>query len=339
MMIAEENAWVAISGIRGVGPKTLWGLADFLSQENKSAAWLLEHPDILEDQLKSRGSVSDISAAIQRVQSSNRGVCDNRVSIIHPFHSAFPPRLKELRNEHALPAILYVRGNTSLLAARSVSIVGARNAGDQALSATEMMSGELARKNINVVSGYAKGIDLTAHTSSLKEGGTTTVVLGEGINSFKSKQAIKPYFTKDNTVVVSQFEPNAHWSAHFAMTRNKLVCALSSAVVVIVSGPERDSSGRMSGTFDAGLSALKMGIPVFVVSPDYYDDSPTGNKELIGKGCVEFHPDHGVEPILKAFNQVKAQMPSSQKKSAKSKRGKAKSKNADGPDLFDNGTN
>lgn len=335
MITAEERAWVAISEIRGVGPKTLWGLADFLSQENKSAEWLLEHPDILEDQLKSRCSVSDISATIQHVQSGNKGICDNRVSIIYPFHSAFPSRLKELRNEHALPAILYVRGNASLIAARSVSIVGARDAGAQALSATEMISGELARKNINVVSGYAKGIDLTAHTSSLKEGGTTTIVLGEGINLFRAKQAIKSYFTKNNTVVVSQFEPDSRWSAHFAMTRNKLVCALSSAVVVVVSGPERDSSGRMSGTFDAGLSALKMGVPVFVVSPDYYDDSPVGNKELIGKGCVEFYPNNGVEPILKMFNQVKVKPLSLPIKLTKSNRKKTKSKNTDGPELFD----
>jgi predicted Rossmann fold nucleotide-binding protein DprA/Smf involved in DNA uptake len=335
MMTAEESAWLAISGIKGVGTKTLWRLVDFLSRENKNAAWLLDHPDILEDQLKPRCSTTDISLAAHQGQLDNRRGCDNRISIIHPFHPDFPLRLKELRNEHTLPAILYLRGNINLLTAQSVSIVGARNVDDKALVITEMIAAKLARKNINVVSGYAKGIDLAAHTSSLKERGTTTIVLGEGLNSFKAKQIIKPYFTKDNTVVVSQFEPNARWSAHFAMTRNKLVCALSSAVIVIISGPERDNTGRMSGTFDAGLNALKMGIPIFVLSPDYFYGCPTGNKDLIDRGCIEFHPEQGIEPILEAINQVRVQPPASQKKSTKSEPKKKISKNKNVPDLFD----
>ncbi len=35
-MITEENAWVAISGIRGVAPKTLWELFDYLSHRQLS---------------------------------------------------------------------------------------------------------------------------------------------------------------------------------------------------------------------------------------------------------------------------------------------------------------
>ena len=42
------------------------------------------------------------------------------------------------------------------------------------------------------------------------------------------------------------------------MVRNKLICALSKAVVVIESGPKRDADGKMSGTFDTGKTALDM---------------------------------------------------------------------------------
>jgi DNA processing protein len=42
------------------------------------------------------------------------------------------------------------------------------------------------------------------------------------------------------------------------------LCALSQAVVVIESGPAKDSRGNMSGTFDAGRSAMKMGRHIFV---------------------------------------------------------------------------
>jgi len=321
MMTAEEIAWITISRIRGVGPKTLWRLVDFLSGEHKTAVWLLEHPQILEDQLKPRCNANEILSTIRHAQSEMNNVFqghENRVSAIHPLHPKFPTRLKKLRTNFSLPAILYTRGNADLFKVPSVSIVGARNAGTMAQAVTEKLAGEFARKKINVISGYAKGIDITAHISSLRENGTTTIVLSEGINFFKAKRDIKSYFTKENTLVVSQFEPNAGWNAHFAMTRNKLICALSSAIIVIVSGPERDSNGKMSGTFNEGLSALKIGTPTFVVSPNYFDDYPSGNSKLIEKGCLEFHPENGIAPILEVISQSSIKAPISHQKTKKS---------------------
>jgi predicted Rossmann fold nucleotide-binding protein DprA/Smf involved in DNA uptake len=72
------------------------------------------------------------------------------------------------------------------------------------------------------------------------------------------------------------------------MVRNKLVSAMSQAIVVIASGQERDSNGRMSGTFDAGKSALQMGIPVFVLNPLLLNTTPVGNTDLINLGGKEF---------------------------------------------------
>ena len=46
----------------------------------------------------------------------------------------------------------------------------------------------------------------------------------------------------------------------------------------------------MSGSFDAGISALKMGIPVFVASPHFFTDPPEGNRQLIARGCRAWIP-------------------------------------------------
>lgn len=63
---------------------------------------------------------------------------------------------------------------------------------------------------------------------------------------------------------------------------------MSEAVIVITSGPAKDKKGRMSGTFDAGKSAIEMGIPVFVLNPDNLQNSPIGNKGLINIGGIPF---------------------------------------------------
>jgi predicted Rossmann fold nucleotide-binding protein DprA/Smf involved in DNA uptake len=80
--------------------------------------------------------------------------------------------------------------------------------------------------------------------------------------------------------------PYDKFSGQNAMIRNKLVCALSKAVIVISSGPERDSNGKMSGTFDAGLTALKHKIPLFVVNPSLLNPTPQGNIDLIKMGGI-----------------------------------------------------
>jgi predicted Rossmann fold nucleotide-binding protein DprA/Smf involved in DNA uptake len=82
------------------------------------------------------------------------------------------------------------------------------------------------------------------------------------------------------------------------MARNKLVCALSSALIVISSGKELDSKGRMSGTFDAAKTAMKMNIPVFVFSPDSFIKMPEGNRDLIKLGGYEITKNNAVNLIV-----------------------------------------
>ena len=334
MITAEDIAWVAISAIRGVGPKTLWGLADYLETQSKTATWLLNNPDILSERLGSRCSEIDISLAIDRARSEMSASDQNRISVVHPFHPLFPARLRLLRKEFSLPAILYAQGNIDLLSRCGVAVVGARNVGEFAMRVAETLVSEMTRRGINIVSGCAKGIDSTAHLTALNANGTTTMVLAEGINKFSVKREIRPYLTCDNTLIISQFEPDSRWSVHFAMARNKLVCAMSSAVLVIVSGPERDHEGRMSGTFDAGITALKMDIPTFVVTPSYFDDHPEGNQVLIERGCFELVPSRGVEVLIRAIAPVFPEAEPTTCRSKKALRKSSKREQGEQLDIF-----
>ena len=100
-------------------------------------------------------------------------------------------------------------------------------------------------------------------------------------------------------LTVSQFDPNVKWLARNAMVRNKLVCALSKAVVVIESGPERDTQGKTSGTFNAAKTALDMNLPLFVLNPSCLDSPPEGNAALIESGGCSLDPVDGAKEIVK----------------------------------------
>jgi DNA processing protein len=302
MNTQEGRAWISLAGIKGVGTKALWRIADYLTSRRQTAYWLLQNPELIKDALKGNKACGVPAVSVEPECDSMDSSADQPITLLHPLHPEFPNKIKELKDKASLPAILYTVGNRAILGMRSISIVGQRNAGKEAIELADSLATDLAAKGINITSGYASGIDSTAHIAALHSGGTTAIVLGEGINNFKAKPEFREYISEENTLVISQFEPRARWESYFAMARNKLVCALSNAVLVIISGPERDSSGRMSGTFDAGLSALKMEVPVFVVKPDYFPENPEGNQKLISKGGIEWDPLKGLLKIINAID-------------------------------------
>ncbi|MCJ7524364.1 MAG: DNA-protecting protein DprA [Candidatus Aminicenantes bacterium] len=301
MNTIEGRAWHVLSGAKGVGAKTLWKIADFLASRNQTASWLLQHCGEIDVVLEMKKAGIVIPGFKKNEYGELEKFANRQVTVLHPLHADFPPRLRALKDMSSLPAILYVRGNIAILNRPAVAIVGMRQAGEAALAAAAALAAEAAARDVTIVSGYAAGIDTAAHLAALRSKGTTAMVLPEGIHHFQTRPELLDHLTIDNILVISQFEPDAKWAAYMAMMRNKLVGALSEAMVVVVSGPRRDADGRMSGSFDAGMSALKMGIPVFVVSPHFFTDPPEGNRQLIARGCRAWDPAAGAAPIIETL--------------------------------------
>lgn len=302
MNTPEGRAWRALAAAKGLGPKALWRIAAFLASKGKAAAWLVEHPEKLGEALGASRAGFAIPDLVLQEHDRIERFPGREVTLLHPLHPDFPQRLRALEETLPLPALFYARGNIALLERPAVAIVGRRQPGEAALAVAAALAAGLAARGVNVISGYAPGIDSAAHGAALRAGGTTTAVLPEGLHHFQVRPEIRNDLTVDNILVISQFDPDAKWAAYQAMARNKLVAALSGALVVIVSGSERDASGRHSGTFDAGISALKLGLPVFAVDPSLFPVAPDGNRELIQRGARAWEPRTGIAPILSALN-------------------------------------
>ncbi len=231
---------------------------------------------------------------------------DEQVYIIGLDDERYPQSVKEKLKQNA-PPVLFCKGYLPLLNTKGISIVGSRDVSDFAIMLTKRIANRLAEHGFNVTSGYAKGVDTSAHLGALEGNGTTTMILSYGVNHLTVKKDIKDFNWEKNTLFVTQFMPYEKFSGQNAMIRNKLVCAMSQAVIVISSGPERDSSGKMSGTFDAGLSALNMKVPLFVLEPELLKPTPPkGNSDLIRMGGIAL--SNGVELIqyLEKLNDGKA---------------------------------
>jgi DNA processing protein len=178
-----------------------------------------------------------------------------------------------------LPPVLFAVGPTYLIATPSVGFSGARSATERGLEVAADTAEQVSGQGFNVVSGGAKRVDITAHRTALMNGGTTTVVLAEGIPQYRMRQELRAVFDPARTLVVSEFFPDAAWIAGRAMQRNRTICALSCAMVLI----EARASG---GTFAAGEAALAMGVPLFTADYSTQLESNDGNRILLERGGV-----------------------------------------------------
>jgi DNA processing protein len=80
------------------------------------------------------------------------------------------------------PVMLYVRGNSQILNAPSLSIVGTRKPTLYGSQMAERLGCDLAVRGIVITSGLARGIDAIAHHGALALGGRAIGVLGTGID-------------------------------------------------------------------------------------------------------------------------------------------------------------
>jgi DNA processing protein len=302
MKIERDYFWFRLFKAHRIGPKSLISIAKILEKEDR-------HPEMLpRNQSNFSTQFPELSKILNgkiRAEDSDKAYTEYEqlktqgVEFIYPMHPDFPPHLLEVT------PMLFIKGKRKLLTSDGVAIVGSRNVSETGVRVVRKLAADLANAGLNVVSGYAKGVDSEAHLGALDAEGTTTIVLSYGIKELRQKSAFKAFDWQQNVLAVSQFDPGVKWLARNAMARNKLVCALSKTVVVIESGVERDAQGKMSGTFNTAQTALSMNLPLFVLNPKCFDNPPKGNADLIDLGGECFDPDGGAEAIVKSISAAK----------------------------------
>lgn len=209
---------------------------------------------------------------------------------------AYPNQLRRLFGGKS-PAILFAQGNRELLNKKSVGFCGSRKTSQKGLGITDSCAKQLTEKDVVIVSGYAAGVDLTAHRSALENNGETIFVLSEGILKKTIKKEIKQYLTESNHLFVSQFMPELTWSPGNAMMRNSVIIGLSGAMILV-------ESGLKGGTFEAGEKTLSIKHPLFVVDFANPEASAEANQHFIGKGGKPIRCREGIPNLDKIIETI-----------------------------------
>jgi DNA processing protein len=154
-------------------------------------------------------------------------------------------------------AWLFVAGPAPPGAASSVAVVGGRRASPLRRAAARSLGAGLARAGWCVVSGGAVGVDAAAHAGALDAGGRTVVVLGCGLD-VPYPRANTGLFARVRAAggtLASEHPPASQPRAANFLPRNRLIAALSAAVVVVEAA---EDSGSLS-TARAGAAAASAG--------------------------------------------------------------------------------
>ena len=189
----------------------------------------------------------------------------------------FPERLEAVLGERA-PNRLWAMGNVDLIDQRAVSFCGARDASEKGIEAASHCARTATLHHFVITSGNARGVDRATHREALASGGATILVLPEGMDHFRIAPELRDVWDWDRVLVLSQFEPRTVWKAYHAMDRNKVIMALSCAMIVV-------EAGEKGGTRAAGEEALRLHIPLFAIDYGFDETVAPGNRALIAKGA------------------------------------------------------
>jgi predicted Rossmann fold nucleotide-binding protein DprA/Smf involved in DNA uptake len=189
----------------------------------------------------------------------------------------YPPALAERLADNAPPVIFGV-GDPGLLSTPSFGIVGSREIGEVGADVAKTLATEAASLGRSVVSGGARGIDQLAMNSAYQSGGSVIGVLADSLLSRIRSPGVLEALDEGRTCLLTQQTPASGFSPAAAMSRNKLIYALSELTIVVAS--DRESGGTWSGATEA----LKSANGRVVVWRG--DGEGPGNRELERLGAV-----------------------------------------------------
>ncbi|MEE8419621.1 MAG: DNA-processing protein DprA, partial [Dehalococcoidales bacterium] len=138
---------------------------------------------------------------------------------------------------------------------------------------------DLARNNITVVSGLAKGIDSVAHHSTLEAGGRTLAIFASGLDTvYPGENADLARRIMENGALISEYPLGTKPRADNFPRRNRIMSGLSLGVLVI-------EAGESSGAIITANMALEQNREVFAVPGSILSPVSKGTNQLIQDGA------------------------------------------------------
>lgn len=211
----------------------------------------------------------ELAKASQRIQ--------QQCQVISFFDDLFPQQLREI---YQPPLLLFLQGDASLLGKTIVTVVGAREASQYSASAIQAFFPSLAKQNVVIASGLAKGVDALAHLEALKLGMKTIAVVGNGLNHFypSANHALQGQIAI-NGLLVSEYLPDTRPKPFRFPERNRILAGLCRDCIVV-------EAKEHSGSLITARLALEENRNVLAVPGPITSSLSAGPNRLINDGAT-----------------------------------------------------
>jgi DNA processing protein len=215
--------------------------------------------------------------AFKAAEDEAKRVAEAGGSFLTREDAAYPQRLLEIYDP---PAVLWIRGDASLLARPGIAVVGTRQPSPYGAGMAEMLSRDLANRRLVIISGMARGVDSAAHKGALDAGGKTVAVWGTGIDVVypKENKKLAERIVESGGAIVSEFALGTFPAPQNFPLRNRILSGMSIGVLVV-------EAGEYSGTRITARCAMEQNRDVYAVPGNVTNKNSWGPNTLIKQGA------------------------------------------------------
>jgi len=211
----------------------------------------------------------------------------------------YPKALRQ-RLGRLAPPVIWGVGPSDLLGEQGIGVVGPRDVEPDGAAVAREIGEVVAKEGYTLVSGGSRGVDALAMNAAFMAGGKVLGILADSLQARARKPEVLHALERGHIALLSRQVPSAGFSIGAAMSRNKLIYAMSHVTLVVAAGDE--SGGTRAGAAEAlnksnGVVAVWMG-----------PGRGPGNESLVESGarpvttseevlaCLETEPDPDPEP-------------------------------------------
>ena len=272
---AMEQYWIWLSSVEGIGVKRFYQLLSIF--EDPRTVW----DNVGAPEMGFLGPKTLASLRAARDERYFYGIFDalERADCraITKISDGYPHLLAQIYDP---PATLYVRGDCPLESDRSIAIVGSRRCTRDGQRAAREIAAQLARCDVTIVSGMARGIDTYAHQGALSGHGRTIAVFGSGVDVIypPENDALAQQILDSGGALISEYPPGTKpFAGHFP-ARNRIISGLTHGTLLVEGAQD---SGAMITVNDA----LDQNRDVFAVPGSIYSPLSAMPNRLIVDGA------------------------------------------------------
>ena len=204
-------------------------------------------------------------------------MCKEKIKMVSCYDSSYPVKLRYINNR---PIVLFYKGDISKINGESTAIVGSRNFTEYGKKSASFFAYELAKRNINIISGLALGIDSITHCSTINARGRTYAVIGNGLDNIypRENKVLAEKIIQNNGAIISEYVVGTKPDKINFPRRNRIISGLSNSVIVV-------EGGKKSGSLITADFALEQGREVWAVPGSFFSKTAEGTNGLIKDGA------------------------------------------------------